>query len=104
MSETELSREIRDALARRGFWCQRIGAGGYRGRAVGAKPGTPDLLVIAPVYGWLEIKTETGELSAKQREWHDRARAFGVRVDVVRSVEGALRTVESWLLEAKGAA
>jgi len=99
MSETDLSKAIRDALTRRGFWVERIGAGGYRGRAVGAKPGTPDILIIAPVYAWLEVKTETGRLSDHQVAWHDRARSFGVRVEVVRSVEGALRAVEALVRE-----
>ncbi len=108
--ETALSKEIRDALARRGFWIERVNSGKTRvrrGWLYGASAGTPDILVIAPAFGFLEVKTETGGLNPDQVAWHDKARAFGVRVEVVRSVEGALRTVEQWVAEeraAKGAA
>lgn len=104
MSETDLSKAIRDALTRRGFWVERVNSGKAkvrRGWLYGAAIGTPDILVIAPVYGWLEVKTDIGRLSAEQTAWHDRARNFGVRVDVVRSVEGALRTAERWVAEAR---
>ena len=113
MSETELSKAIRDALTRRGFWVERVNAGKTkvkRGWLYGAAIGTPDILVIAPVYGWLEVKVELGKLSPEQVTWHDRARNFGIHVEVVRSVEGALRTVEGWVaarreqIEPKGAA
>lgn len=113
MSETDLSRSIRDALARFGFWTERVNAGRVKARGgwhYGASNGTPDLVVVAPSYGWLEVKTDTGDLRDEQTAWHDRARNFGVRVAVVRSVEAALREVQAWAtndrasMEPKGAA
>lgn len=57
--------------------------------------GSPDLLcVVGGVALFLELKTEDGRVEDEQVRWHDMARARGVRVEVVRSVEEAREAVE----------
>jgi hypothetical protein len=63
-----------------------------------APAGTPDILVLHP-YGFLEIKTATGEIRASQVLWHRTARGRGVRVAVVRSIGEALQVVGGWAHE-----
>jgi hypothetical protein len=101
MSETDLSRGIRQALQAKGCRVIRIQSGmlrvaaGERSYFVRcAEIGTPDWLVIrAGVYTWLEVKTAAGELSREQRAWHEWARAQGLRVAVVRAISEAIRAV-----------
>jgi hypothetical protein len=104
MSETDLSRSIRLALATLGVWVIRVQAGtipalyGATRRYIHcAAPGTPDLCL--PALGWLEVKTDAGEPSPVQLAWHTRAAREGVRVAVVRSVEQAVRVVREWQAE-----
>lgn len=65
----------------------------------GLGTGSPDVYVaIAPNrHLWLEVKCDEtkGVLSEAQREWHEKARSFGVRVFIVRSVAEAVRVVVS---------
>lgn len=105
VSETDLSRKIQVALESLGCLVVRVNSGQLRGaggHVVKLAPvGTPDLYVIAPRFpsrpgywaGWLEVKAPGGVLSSHQQAWHDMARSRDVRVEVVRSVEGALRIV-----------
>ncbi len=97
MSETKLSKEIRDALTDAGIWAMRINSGKVpvRGGFMHLAPtGTPDVLVIHP-YGWLEVKGDS-PTSEEQVKFRERAAKSGVRHAEVRSVEDALRTVLSW--------
>ena len=93
--ETKIQLAIMRALRRVGFWVERTNAGEIAGVSLLSK-GTPDLLLVAPVYGWLEVKTATGELNDNQRRWHARAKRQNVRVAVVRSVRDALTTAQKW--------
>ncbi len=98
MSETDISRAIREALKKMGVWVVRLQSSGRRGpRSVATgEPGFPDLWTP---YGLLEVKTEKGKLSPEQELWHSRAKAEGVNVATVRSVEEACRVVEQWRAE-----
>ncbi len=58
--------------------------------------GLPDLQVLAPKRGWLEVKTPGGRLSAEQELAHHRLRDAGWDVAVVRSVTEALDAVAGW--------
>jgi len=63
----------------------------------GLGTGSPDIYV-AIRYGahlWLEVKCDEtgGKLSDAQREWHEKALAFGIEVVEVRSVAEALAAV-----------
>lgn len=92
MTETQLQRQIIEALARIGYWVMRINAGRSGGVQM-APAGFPDLLVLAPKHGLLEVKLPTGKLTQSQVAFHARCRRRGVRVAVVRSVADALDTV-----------
>lgn len=104
MSETELVRAILGALKLKGMWCLRLNAGMMRGVHKGkpwvirgVEPGTPDILCMMPngEHIWLEAKTAKGKLSVKQKAWHKKARARGISVFVVRSVDDALEAVNA---------
>jgi hypothetical protein len=96
MSETDLSRSIRKELAKLGFWVIRMGVTMKRGKSgtQSGEPGQPDLLL--PALGWMETKTQTGELSAVQVAWHDRAQREGIRTAVPTSVASAVRIALRW--------
>ena len=55
--------------------------------------GMPD---IWTPWGWLETKAKKGVLSAKQVEWHAKARSLGINVAVPRAVEEGVRAVLEW--------
>lgn len=99
VSETQLSRSIQDALEGIGCLVARVQSGELRGagghHVQGAIAGTPDLWVAGHQgwQGWLEVKTPSGVISSHQEAWHSVARGRGVKVEVVRSVEQALRVV-----------
>lgn len=102
MSETDISRSIRSALTAAGYHVERVNSGKVptrNGWFAGANPGTPDTVVVAPTYCWLETKTATGKLNPSQKRWHEKAKASGVRVAVVRSAAEALATVNVWRRE-----
>lgn len=99
MSETALSRDIRNALELAGYWVERVQSGKTKVRGAWmyfASEGTPDLLIVAPIYGWLEIKVPGKMPNEAQGRWHARAEKEGVNVATVRSVEDALRTAKGW--------
>jgi hypothetical protein len=99
MTEAELQCRIRIALERCGFWVERVQAGSAKvrgGYARFAEKGTPDLLIVAPVYGWLEVKLPGEELNPNQVKWHARAKRQGVRVGTADSVDRALGFVQEW--------
>jgi hypothetical protein len=97
MSETDLSRSIRQALAAMGVWVIRVQAGQHRvkgGVLQCAEPGTPDLFCPA-LNLWLEVKTPKGALEASQVAWHQRAIREGLQVAVVRAVSDAVQAVQA---------
>lgn len=95
MSETALSKSIREALEASGLWVERINSGSPSRRMRGVKRGTPDLLIIGPGrYGWLEVKDPGENLRPSQVEWHEKAARLGVPVRVVRSVAEALEATK----------
>jgi len=59
--------------------------------------GLPDRLVLLPGGGMflVELKTETGVLSAAQREWHRRVTLMGVKVETLYGPD----EVRVWALE-----
>jgi hypothetical protein len=97
VSETQLSKAIRDALATMGVWVIRSqvkGRTGKRSVATG-EPGQPDLYLPA-LNAHIEVKVGGGKLSAAQIAWHSRAAKHGVRVAVVRTVSQAIGIVRMW--------
>lgn len=119
VSESTLVTAILGALKMKGIFAWRANSGtqvikaeGSHARRVirGADAGTPDILLVLPVYAdvavgqterlgvlaGLEVKTATGKLQPSQVAWHARAEKFGVRVGVCRSVGEALALVQNW--------
>lgn len=116
--ETILQAQIMRALGQmRGVvvWRNAVGTAVYEGGArveygVGGK-GAPDLLCEVLYHGsslalWLEVKTPEGVVEEHQKRWHTAARhgvqrpdglivGGGRNVAVVRSVEDAVRAVET---------
>jgi len=100
VSETDISRAIRDELKRLGFWPVRIQSGKVKvkgGWMQLAEPGTPDICLVG--LGWFEVKTSTGERLPSQVAWHSRAAREGVRVATVRSVREAVEVAIRWEAE-----
>jgi hypothetical protein len=100
VTENELQSRIRKALELMGFWVERQQSGKSvkvrRGRMRLASPGTPDLLIVAPVYAWIEVKLPGEKLNANQVKWHARARRAGLLVVVVESTAEAVLVALQW--------
>jgi len=70
---------------------------GMRKRDMGQTAGFPDLVVLTHRGAlFLEVKAEGGRVSPAQHEVHDRLRAMGYRVAVVRSVDDVRETLREW--------
>ena len=96
-TEAKIQAEIVEYLSGQGIFCHSVpneGAGANKIRTMrmitmGLRPGTADLVVWFPhgVIGYLEVKTEIGQLSDNQRRFKKRCEENGVFYAVVRSVE-----------------
>lgn len=102
-SETDIQRDIMQALRYCGIWVIRLQVIGRRGR-IGAtgELGLPDLYL--PGLGHLEVKhpQNTRGLSTEQVQWRDRAVSHGVRVATVTSVAQAVDVARKWRDEQRG--
>jgi hypothetical protein len=90
--------------ARAGVAWFHVPSGGARRRVeaarfvgLGAKPGVPDLLLIADgrVFA-LELKTAVGRLSPHQVAMHAELRAAGAEVATVQSLDAAIAQLTTW--------
>lgn len=99
MTETELQNKIKQALHKLGFWVERTNAGKVSDNIALLSKGTPDLLIVAPCYGWIEVKLPGEDLNENQRRWHHRANRAGVRVETVRSTREATSIAIRWRSE-----
>jgi hypothetical protein len=104
MSETDISRAIRESLTAAGVWCFRVQSGKILTRRGGAivlcPPGTPDNWTE---FGWLETKDPNRErrktltdTEKAQLAWRLKAAQHGVNVAVVESMQEAFRVVAEW--------
>jgi hypothetical protein len=94
--ETDRQALIVDALRKAGWFVMRIHSGQVRvkrGFMHLAPKGTPDLYVLG--FGWLETKLEKTKPTLEQLEMHERIRAAGELVAVVRTPAEAIRAVRS---------
>ncbi len=97
MSESDILRQVIDALRAAGAFAVRVQAGKVqvrRGWMQLAPIGTPDIYVLVPPHGlslWLEIKSATGEERESQLAWASQARGRGAVVCTVRSPAEAVR-------------
>lgn len=78
---------------------QRSRTTGGRLKAEGVLAGVPDLCIPA-LSLFIEMKTATGEVSAIQKEVHERLRRDGQTVEVCRSVEDVMRVVTAHMAPA----
>jgi len=70
---------------------------GMRKRDMGQTAGFPDLVILTHRGAlFLEVKVEGGRVTPAQREVHERLRAMGYRVAVVRSVDDVCETLRAW--------
>jgi hypothetical protein len=85
--KNEVGLGFRGAL--KGDLCPACAEASKRHRiAYGLGVGSPDLVAVpGGAFLGVELKTEAGRLSEDQERWHAAARAKGVDVIVVRSVE-----------------
>ena len=87
MKEVEIQRKIIDVLKYQGAIVFRMNAGRGAYNQHLCPPGTPDLLAILPSGDsvWIEVKTESGKLSDKQKEMIAHLEARGQEVVVARN-------------------
>lgn len=69
--------------------------------ALGVKAGVPDLcfpyaLNGLPRTAWIELKSETGSLTAAQKDWRDYLVSIGNEWACLRSVEAVVETLTFW--------
>lgn len=70
---------------------------GRREKFLGAKSGTPDLLIVADGRAyWMEVKRHDGRVSVEQVKMHARLRRAGCPVALVRSVDDAYQALAAW--------
>lgn len=115
MGETALSKQMRDELTARGFWCIRVQSGilpvvypkTRRTHYVHcAEDGTPDFWCSRydGATAWIEVKKPGEEPSAAQLRWHAKARARGQHVgcfDRISDVVAFMRDLPKPLGSAK---
>lgn len=93
-------------------WMLHVPNGGKRpkgeaGRlkAMGVRPGVPDLLLPIPSGNWsglaVELKSPTGRLSPAQAAWLDRLEQAGYLVAARRSIEEFTAVVDRFLSDRK---
>ena len=91
-----MNSQLESALERRFYTAvRRLG-----GRVIKLAPiekGTPDRLVMLPGgrLELVELKTDTGRLSPKQKLWHSRAAELDVHVTVIYGARG----IASWVAD-----
>jgi hypothetical protein len=82
---------------------RRSKTGGAKAKAMGMRPGEPDIRVYLPQgrIGHIEIKTSNGVVSRAQRQRHDDLRALGhdVRVLVADTPGAAADRAEAIVME-----
>lgn len=70
-------------------------------KAMGVKPGVPDLILPLSCGQWkglaIELKSPTNKTSAAQAAWLARLEADGWLVGVVRTLDGAIEIIKQFL-------
>lgn len=96
-SETDLVRVILRTLRVSGVLAWRCNSGRRAGVRFGLGAGCPDIIGVLPPSGrmfGLEVKTDSGKVSNRQRIWAESARTYGAFVAVVHSSVDALAAVQ----------
>jgi len=93
MKESQIQKQIVDYLKASGFFVIRnyMGPIHVYGRDIirpNPNAGMPDLMAIkAGLTHFIEVKTKTGKLSDKQKQWIEKAYRAGLLVHVFRSLD-----------------
>ncbi len=70
-------------------------------KAEGMTAGVADLLLLLPAQGYsmlaIEMKSETGVQSQRQKDWQHEAEKHGIRYEVVRSLDEFMYLVEPYI-------
>ncbi len=83
------------------------GGGKIRGallKAMGLKPGWPDIHILFAGAHYIELKKEGGKLSKAQKAVHAAIRGAGGRVAVCRSIQDVEETLRDWGIPLKARA
>lgn len=79
---------------------KRDGITGGQMRALGVKPGVPDLLMPVPIGAFnglaIEMKSASGTASDEQKRWMAALDAYGWRVELCRSADEARQVLISY--------
>jgi hypothetical protein len=85
-------------------WAAKQGANNKR---LGVRPGFPDLTIYIPGYGpmphgncqtvYIELKSKTGTLSKKQKDWRDWLQTAGFECFLCRSLDEVKKVIEEVL-------
>jgi VRR-NUC domain len=68
-------------------------------KSLGVTAGVPDLIIVKDGHTHcLELKSESGRLTAAQKATHDALRAAGASVAVADNLDAALQQLEEWQL------
>ena len=67
-------------------------------RAMGVRPGWPDLVLISPDgrFHGLEFKRKGGRLSEPQQAFHEHAKRHGWPIATADSIDGAIAVLSRW--------
>ena len=73
-------------------------------KRMGVKPGIADLVFVLPFQGcgshgvvaFMEIKSEKGRLSPKQKEFRDKCARLGWSYKIVRNLDEAIYVLRQW--------
>jgi len=73
-------------------------------KAEGVRAGVPDLMILTNgIPRFLEVKTDRGDLSEKQKEWFAHLDGQGVDCALVRSITDVENVLKEWgILESRG--
>ena len=66
-------------------------------KAMGTKPGWPDFQIIFDAHAFfIELKTGKGRVSETQKIAHEQLKEAGAEVEICRTFESVVNTVEDW--------
>lgn len=79
----------------------RTARDGAKRKAMGCRPGFPDLVLLLPRRGYaylcIELKTPTGRQSLAQREYQEAVEAAGGRYEICRTIEDFINIIEDYM-------
>lgn len=77
---------------------KRSKAAAGRLKAMGTKPGIPDLnfILLDGSPAFMELKSDAGRLSPAQKAFEDKCAKLGVAHVVISDIDTALRVLEAW--------